>query len=82
MVKVLSFRFQQSLGPFATLLVEGLTYGVKKMWLAKCLKSPVSDNPRTSNMVNGLKHCINLNGSTLTIFIDHCEGNSVAKNLS
>ena len=37
----------------------------KKKWLDKCLKSPVSEDPQTSNMVNGLKHCINLNGSTL-----------------
>ena len=58
------------------------TYGLKKKWLDKCLKSPVSEDPQTSNMVNGLKHCINLNGSTLTIFIDHFEGNSVAKSLS
>ena len=41
------------------------TYGLKKKWLDKCLKSLLSEDPQTSNMVNGLKHCINLNGSTL-----------------
>ena len=28
-----------------------------KMWLDKCLKSPVSEDPLTSNMVNRSKHC-------------------------
>ena len=28
-----------------------------KTWLDKCLKSPFSENPRTSNMVNVPKHC-------------------------
>ena len=32
-----------------------------KMWLDKCLKSPVSEHPSTSNMVNGSKHSWNLN---------------------
>ena len=27
------------------------------IWLDKCLKSPVSENPSTSNMVNVPKHC-------------------------
>ena len=49
-------------------------YGFRKMWLDKCPKSPVSENPSTSNMINGPKHWWNLNGSTFTIFIDSCEG--------
>ena len=28
-----------------------------KPWLHKCLKSPVSDDPSKSNMVNGIKQC-------------------------
>ena len=28
-----------------------------KSWLDKCLKSPVSGSPSTSNNVNGRKHC-------------------------
>ena len=36
---------------------------------------PVSEDPSTSNMVRGTKHCWNLNGTTFTVFIDHCEGN-------
>ena len=55
---------------------------MRKIWLDKCLKSPVSEDPSTRNMVNELKHCWNLNGSTFTIIFDHCEGNSVRKSLS
>ena len=51
------------------------TYEVRKTWLDKCLKSPVSEDPLTSIKVNGPKYCLNLNESTFTIFIDHCEGN-------
>ena len=34
-----------------------LTYGLRKTWLDKCLKSPVSEDPSKSNMVNGPKYC-------------------------
>ena len=50
-------------------------YGPRKTWLGKCLKSPVLEEPLTSNVINGPKHCFNLNDSTFTKFIDHCEGN-------
>ena len=56
-------------------------YGLRKTWLDKCLKTPVSDYPSTSNTVNGLKHCSNLNGSNFTISIGHFETNSVRKSL-
>ena len=55
------------------------TEGLRKTWLDKCLKSPVSEDHSTSNMVNAPKHCRNLNDSTFTIFIRQCEGNSVLK---
>ena len=45
------------------------TYGLSKTWLDKCLKSPVSEDPLTGNMLNGWKHCFNLNDSALTIFL-------------
>ena len=48
-------------------------YGLQKTWLDNCLKSPVSEDPLTSNMVNGPNHCWNLNDTTFTGFIDHCE---------
>ena len=50
-------------------------YGPRKPWLDKCLKSPVSEGPSKSNMLNQPKHCFNLNHSNLTIFIDQWEGN-------
>ena len=48
-------------------------YGLRKTWFDKYLKSLLSGNPSTSNMVNGPKHRWNLNGSTFTIFTDPCE---------
>ena len=45
------------------------TYGLRKTWLDKCLKNFVSEDHSTCNMVNGPKHCWNLNHSTFTIFI-------------
>ena len=44
-------------------------YGLKKPWLDKCLKSPVSEDPSKSNMVNGPKYCSNLNCITFSIFL-------------
>ena len=41
-------------------------YGLQKMWLDQCLKSAISEDPLTSNMVNT---------STFIISIDHSEGN-------
>ena len=35
-----------------------------------------------SNMADGRKHCWNLNGSSVTIFIGKCKGNSFAKSVS
>ena len=57
-------------------------YGRWKNWLDKCLKSPVSEDPSTSNMVNGSNRCGNLSGSIFIIFIDPCETNSGLKSLS
>ena len=58
------------------------TYELRKTWLDKCLKSPVSEDPSTSNTVNRLKIGLNLNESSFTIFIDPCEGNSGWKSVS
>ena len=57
-------------------------YRLQKTWLDKCLKSPVSEDPSTSDMVNGPKRCFSPRASTFTIFINHCYRNSVGKNLS
>ena len=53
--------------------------GLPKTWLDKCLKIHASYDPLTSNVVNGTKHCRNLNNSTFNIFIDHCEGKCVQR---
>ena len=56
-------------------------YGLRKRRLDQCLKNPVSEDPFTSNMVNGLKHCCNLDDGTFTILIDHSGHNSVWESL-
>ena len=50
-------------------------YRQGKTWLDKCLKSSVSENTLTGNVVNSPKHFFNLSDSTFIIFTDHCEGN-------
>ena len=49
------------------------SYGLGKTWLDKRLKSPVSEDPSTSNMVNGPKQCWNLDDSNFTTFSDTFE---------
>ena len=56
-------------------------YGIPKTWLYQCLKSPFSEDPSKSNMVNAPKRCSNLKYSTFTIFIDHWEVNYPTKSL-
>ena len=48
-------------------------YGLRKRWLDKCLKSDVSEDPSTSNMEDGPKHCSNVQDGAFTIFINLCE---------
>ena len=52
-----------------------------KAWSDKSLKTPVSPNPSTSNMVNVPKHCWNLYHSTFIPLIDHSQVNWVGKSL-
>ena len=40
-------------------------YGHQKTWLDQCLKSPVSEDPTKSNMVNAAKLCSNLKDTSL-----------------
>ena len=51
--------------------------GLRKTSLDKCLKSTVSEDTWRDNITNGFKDCCNLDDSTFTIFINHCEGNCV-----
>ena len=48
-------------------------YRLEKACLDNCLKSPVSEDPSRSNMVNGQKHCWNLKARAFIIIIDNCE---------
>ena len=57
-------------------------YWHRKMQLDNCLKNPVSEDPLKSSMINGPENCWDMNGSTFTIFIDHCKGNGVGQSLS
>ena len=54
-------------------------YRQRKTCLDKCLKTPVSEDVSTGDMVNSPKHWFNLNESAFIILSDHCEGNWVAK---
>ena len=40
-------------------------YGLQKTWLDQYLKTPVSEDPTKSNMVNTPKHCSNLKDTSL-----------------
>ena len=53
-------------------------YGLQKT----CLKSPLSDVPRTSNMVNGRRIAWNMHDSAFIVFIDQSAENWVLKSLS
>ena len=57
-------------------------YWLRKTWSDNCLKSALSKDPWTSNIVNGCKLCWSPNDSSFTIFIDHCEGIWVEKSSS
>ena len=76
------FRFNFEHFPKNDGVMSFWNYGLRKTWLEKCLKTPVSEDPSTSNMGNGRKHCSKLKDSIFTIFIDHCEGNFAWKSIS
>ena len=56
-------------------------YGLPKTLLYQCQKSPVSEYPTKSNMVNAPKNCSNLRDTSFTIFINHWEVNCLTKSL-
>ena len=51
------------------------------MWLDICVKSPTSDYPSKTDMVNVSQLCLNLSDSTCGIFIAQREGKLVPKSL-
>ena len=56
-------------------------YGLPNTWLDQCLKSPFSEDPSKSNMLNAPKHYSNLKKCTFTTFIHHWEVNCLTKSL-
>ena len=53
----------------------------EKIWLDKYLKSRASEDPERDNKENESQNFSNLNDSTFTIFINHCEGSCIRKSL-
>ena len=51
-------------------------YGLPKTLLDQCLKSPVSEDPTKSNMVNKPKHCSKLKDTSLPYLL--IAGRSIA----
>ena len=81
------FKIYTKFGTFlkkrwTSLLMYFRNYELRKTWLDNYLKSPLSQDPSTSNMVNRTKHCSNLNDRNFTIFFDNCESNWVWKGFS
>ena len=58
------------------------TCGLQKTRFDKCVKSPFSEDPSTSNIVNGKKDFSKLNYSTFKLFIAAFERSSSWKSLS
>ena len=52
---------------------------LRKLWLDKCLKSRVSEDPETQNKAYMPKHYCDMSGSTFTKFINHSEGSCIGK---
>ena len=76
------FNFEYFQKKWPSKLMYFWAYRLWKTWLDKRLKSPVSEDSSTSNMVKGPKQIAKLKDITFTIFIDWWEGNSGWKILS
>ena len=76
------FLFFRNLDSVLNLSKLGWPSQLMYFWTYGLRNSPVSVDSPGSNIVNRTKHYWNLNYSTLTIFIDPCERNSVWKSLS
>ena len=56
-------------------------YGLRKKWLDKYLKIPVSGHRSTVNTLKGPKHCWNLHGGTFIIYSHNFDGKKVENSL-
>ena len=75
------FNFKHFKKKMTLIAFTFLKLRTRKRWLDKCLKSPFSDYPSTSNIVNVPKHCWNMRRSTFIRYIDHCKVNRIEKSL-
>ena len=71
-----TFSKRKSLKPDVFLKLRAPKIVIREMSKKSCFRRPFDRQHK-----NGLKHCCNLDGSTFTIFINHSEGNCVAKSL-
>ena len=55
------------------------SYRMRKTWLPKCLKSPVSVHPRTVKMLKAAEHCLKMRGSSVVICFHHFENTQFKK---
>ena len=72
-ILAISIQFEDFRKKYDPIADELLNARLRKKWLDKCLKSPVSENPSASIMGNKPNHCWNLNEGIFTIFIGHYE---------
>ena len=54
-------------------------YWLRKTWLIKCIKCPVSENPSAVNILTSPKNCCNLQKITFILLFHHAEPNWVRK---
>ena len=74
----LNFEHFQTKG-WISWLMYFRNYGLRKTRLHQCLKRHLSTDLSETNMVNATKYWRNLQATTFTIFIDHCECNWLGK---
>ena len=60
-------------------VISFLYYRLEKAGLLKCLKSLVSEQLWTANILKGPKHCLNFRSRIFVIFFDHPEKKSAKK---
>ena len=54
-------------------------YGLRNTWLDQSLKSPVSEDGLTGNILNGPKYCLKFSAVTFIMFLHHSDGIGVGK---
>ena len=60
-------------------MISFWNFRLEKQGQLKCLKSCVSENLWTVNMLKGPQHCLNMRGSIFVNFFDHSEKKSAQR---